>query len=253
MSSEIVTLAWDGDIAVITVNNPPVNTINKPVREAMMAAMTAIDARPNAKAVVLVCEGSTFFSGADIGEFSGPPQEAAYREMFGRLERLPVPVVVGMHGTVMGGGLEIALAGHYRVAVPGTRFGLPEVTLGIIPGAGGTQRMPRLIGVERTLEFVIGARPVDVATGIQWGFLDAARRRRNQERHDWPCEVPGRRRQGSAAHVGAHGRSGQRDSRDSRKGARAGTQAIPEPPGGADRHRGDRGVRDQAVRGRSAL
>jgi enoyl-CoA hydratase/carnithine racemase len=92
------------------------------------------------RGIVLLCEGSTFFSGADIGEFSGPPKEEEYRNLFNAWEALEVPVVAAMHGTVMGGGLEIALACHYRVASPRTRFGMPEVTLGIIPGAGGTQR-----------------------------------------------------------------------------------------------------------------
>src|ERR1700730_4348735 len=173
MSSNIVTLAVDGDVAVVTVDNPPVNTITAGVREGLFAAVADIRARSGLKAVVLVCEGSTFFSGADIGEFSGPPKEAEYRELFRQIERLPLPVIAGMHGTAMGGGLKIALACHYRVAVPGTRFGFPEVTLGIIPGAGGTQRMPRLIGVEKTLDFIIAARPVDVATGVAMGFIDA--------------------------------------------------------------------------------
>jgi 3-hydroxyacyl-CoA dehydrogenase len=173
MSSSIVALALDGDIAVIAVNNPPVNTITASVREGLFRAIEKIRSSAALSAVVLVCEGSTFFSGADIGEFSGPPKEAEYRDLFRQLERLPIPVVVGMHGVVLGGGLEIALACHYRVAIPGTRFGLPEVTLGIIPGAGGTQRMPRLIGVEKTLDLIIGARPVDVATGIALGFIDA--------------------------------------------------------------------------------
>src|SRR3984893_1818329 len=173
MSSNIVTLVVEGDVAVVTVDNPPVNTITASVREGLFAAVADIRARPGLKAVVLVCEGSTFFSGADIGEFSGPPKEAEYRELFRQLEQLPMPVVAGMHGVVLGGGLEISLACHYRVAVPGTRFGLPEVTLGIIPGAGGTQRMPRLIGVEKTLDFIIAARPVDVATGVAMGFIDA--------------------------------------------------------------------------------
>ncbi len=173
MSFQIVTLAIDGDVAVISVNNPPVNTINAAVREGMFAAVADIRSRVGISAVVLVCEGSTFFSGADIGEFSGPPREAEYRDLFRQLEQLPVPVVAGMHGVVMGGGLEITLACHYRVAVPGTRFGLPEVTLGISPGAGGTQRLPRLIGVEKTLDLILAARPVDVATGIALGFLDA--------------------------------------------------------------------------------
>src|ERR1700732_2974083 len=173
MSVTPVTVTLDADVAVISVDNPPVNTITAAVREGLSAAIAGIRARAGTAAVVLVCKGSTFFSGADIGEFSGPPKEAEYRELFRQLEQLPMPVVAGMHGVVMGGGLEISLACHYRVAVPGTRFGLPEVTLGIIPGAGGTQRMPRLIGVEKTLDFIIAARPVDVATGVAMGFIDA--------------------------------------------------------------------------------
>jgi 3-hydroxyacyl-CoA dehydrogenase len=173
MSSNIVTMTVDGVVAVISVNNPPVNTLNAAVREGMFAAVADIRERKDIVAVVLVCEGSTFFSGADIGEFAGPPKEAEYRDLFRQLEQLPVPVVAGMHGVVMGGGLEITLACHYRVAVAGTRFGLPEVTLGIIPGAGGTQRLPRLIGVEKTLDLILAARPVDVAAGIALGFIDA--------------------------------------------------------------------------------
>jgi 3-hydroxyacyl-CoA dehydrogenase len=169
----IVTLEVTGGLAVITVDNPPVNTITAATRRQLFDALTDIRARTDIRAVVLVCAGSTFFSGADIGEFAGPPKEQEYRELFAELEALGVPVVAGMHGTVLGGGLEIALACHYRVAVAGTRFGLPEVTLGIIPGAGGTQRMPRLIGVENALDLILGARPVDVARALQLGFLDA--------------------------------------------------------------------------------
>ena len=173
MSTGPVTLGMDGNVAVITVDSPPVNTLNAAVRAGLFAAIQEITSRAGTAAVVLVCKGSTFFSGADIGEFSGPPKEAEYRDLFRLLEGLPIPVVAGMHGVVMGGGLEISLACHYRVAIAGTRFGLPEVTLGIIPGAGGTQRMPRLIGVEKTLELILAAKPVDVATGIKLGFIDA--------------------------------------------------------------------------------
>jgi 3-hydroxyacyl-CoA dehydrogenase len=168
----IVRVEQDGDIAVIVVNNPPVNTITAAVRSGLDAALLQLATLPGIRAVLLRCEGSTFFSGADIGEFNGPPREAEYREIFGRLEALSVPVVAAMHGTVLGGGLEITLACHYRVAAPGTRFGLPEVTLGIIPGGGGTQRMPRLIGIEKTLELILGARPVDTSQALALGFLD---------------------------------------------------------------------------------
>ncbi len=166
---DIVTLVVEDGIAVLSVNNPPVNTINAKVRAALSAAL---DGLPAAKALVLVCEGGTFFSGADIGEFSGPPKEAEYRALFNRFEDLPIPVVAGMHGTVMGGGLEIALACHYRIAASGARFALPEVTLGIIPGAGGTQRLPRLIGIEATLDMVLGAKPVDASRALELGFVD---------------------------------------------------------------------------------
>ena len=168
----VVSVAYEDGIAVITVSNPPVNTIDAAVRTGLSQAIGEIEARQGLAAVVLLCEGSTFFSGADIGEFAGPPKEEEYRHLFNRFEALTVPVVAAMHGTVMGGGLEIALACHYRVAAAGARFGLPEVTLGIIPGAGGTQRLPRLIGVEATLEMIIGARPVDTAKAMESGFID---------------------------------------------------------------------------------
>src|SRR6266571_5305373 len=173
MLKDLVQVACQADIAVISVDNPPVNTITAAVRAGLARGLDQVAGLAGVNAVVLRCEGGTFFSGADLGEFNGPPKEAEYRALLGRFEALPVPVIAVMHGTVLGGGLEIALACHYRVAVPGTRFGLPEVTLGIIPGAGGTQRMPRLIGVEKTLDFIIGARPADVPTGIGMGFIDA--------------------------------------------------------------------------------
>jgi len=173
LKSNPVSVSLDRDIAVISVDSPPVNTISATVREGLFAAIAEVRARPGLAAVVLVCRGSTFFSGADIGEFSGPPKEAEFRDLFRQLEQLPVPVVAGMHGVAMGGGLEIALACHYRVAVPDARFGLPEVTLGIIPGAGGTQRLPRLIGVEKTLDLILAGRPVGVAAAIDLGFIDA--------------------------------------------------------------------------------
>jgi 3-hydroxyacyl-CoA dehydrogenase len=169
----IVHVEQDDDIAVVVVNNPPVNTITATVRSGLDAALSQLASLSGIRAVLLRCEGSTFFSGADIGEFNGPPKEAEYREIFGRLEALSVPVIAAMHGTVLGGGLEITLACHYRIASPGTRFGLPEVTLGIIPGGGGTQRMPRLIGIEKTLELILGARPVDTSQALALGFLDA--------------------------------------------------------------------------------
>ena len=204
MTSNIVTVSIEDGVAVISVNNPPVNTINAGVRAGLFAALAELRAREDIAAAVLVCEGGTFFSGADIGEFAGPPKEVEFRDLFRQLEQLPIPVVAGMHGVVMGGGLEIALACHYRVAVAGTRFGLPEVTLGIIPGAGGTQRMPRLIGVEKTLDLILAGRPVDVAAGIALGFIDA--------------EIPSDARSGALAFARALVRDGAGPRRTSDRG-----------------------------------
>lgn len=170
--SNVVTVEVDNGIAVITVNNPPVNTITESVRIGLNDALDEIATTQNIQSVLLLCEGSTYFSGADINEFNGPPKEAEYRDLFLRLENINVPVVTAMYGTVMGGGLEIALACHYRLADELTRFAFPEVGLGIFPGAGGTQRMPRLIGIERTLEMVIGTKPISVVEAMDWGFLD---------------------------------------------------------------------------------
>ncbi|MES1263208.1 MAG: 3-hydroxyacyl-CoA dehydrogenase NAD-binding domain-containing protein [Peristeroidobacter soli] len=172
MSSQVVRVERDGELALIVVQNPPVNTITAEVRAGLRAALETIRSAGDVRAVILRCEGSTFFSGADIGEFSGPPREVEYRLLFNDLEALGVPVVAAMHGTVMGGGLEIALACHYRIAAPTTRFALPEVTLGIIPGAGGTQRLPRLIGAERALDFILSAKPVGTEQAKEMGFLD---------------------------------------------------------------------------------
>jgi len=172
MSTEIVSVRVIDGVAVIAIDNPPVNTITAAMRDGLASAVLQVRSRGDVRAVALVCRGSTFCSGADIGEFAGPPKEAEYRALFSSIENLPVPVVAGLHGVAMGGGLELALACHYRIAVAGARFGLPEVTLGIIPGAGGTQRMPRLIGVEQTLELILSARPVDAATAAKLGFID---------------------------------------------------------------------------------
>jgi 3-hydroxyacyl-CoA dehydrogenase len=171
--SSVVRVERDGELALVVVHNPPVNTITADVRAGLREALGNILRSSDVRAVLLLCEGSTFFSGADIGEFSGPPKEAEYRELFNGYEALNVPVVAAMHGTIMGGGLEIALACHYRVAAPSARFGMPEVTLGIIPGAGGTQRMPRLIGLDGALEMILSARPVDAAKAQALGFVDA--------------------------------------------------------------------------------
>lgn len=170
--NEVVRLEIDKNIASILVNNAPVNTIDANVRDGLNKALDLIEKDSSLKAVLLLCEGKTYFSGADIGEFNGPPKEEEYRNLFLRFENLQIPVITAMYGTVMGGGLEIALACHYRIALTGTRFALPEVTLGIIPGAGGTQRMPRIIGIEKTLDMVVTAAPCSAEEGKSLGFID---------------------------------------------------------------------------------
>ena len=183
MSSQCVRVERDGELALIVAQQSS-RSIPSPrdVRAGLRRALEEIRSARDIRAVVLMCEGSTFFSGADIGEFSGPPREAEYRTLFNGFEALEVPVIAAMHGTVMGGGLEIALACHYRIAAPATRFALPEVTLGIIPGAGGTQRLPRLIGAERALDLILSAKPDQRAAGEGAGFPRRDRRRRSENR-----------------------------------------------------------------------
>ena len=170
--SSIVSVERDGDVAVLVADNPPVNAITQGVRDGLRAALTQLTGQADVKAIVLTCAGRTFFSGADINEFFGPPKEAEFRDLFAQLEGQKVPVVAVLFGTALGGGLEISLACHYRVASPTARVGFPEINLGIIPGAGGTQRMPRLIGAEATLDMIFSGAPIAARDGAHLGFID---------------------------------------------------------------------------------
>ena len=161
-----------GDVGLLLINSPPVNALSHAVREGLVQGVAALNADPAVKAIVLACRGRTFCAGADVAEFGKPKREPSLQAAIAALEASAKPIVAAMHGTVMGGGLEIALACHYRVAAPTTRFALPEVTLGIIPGAGGTQRLPRLIGAERALDFILSAKPVGTRRRKTLGFLD---------------------------------------------------------------------------------
>lgn len=168
----IVELQRHGDVAVIVVDNPPVNTITAAARAALNGAMDALASQVWARALVLRCEGRNFFTGADIAEFSGPPKEAEFRALWARFENCGIPTIAAMHGSAIGGGLELALSFHYRVAAPSAKFLLPEVTLGIIPGAGGSQRLPRLIGLEPALRMIFDAKPVDAGKALGLGLID---------------------------------------------------------------------------------
>jgi 3-hydroxyacyl-CoA dehydrogenase len=172
--SEVVSIAMQGEVAVVTVDSPPVNTLSREVRAGLKAAFESLRGRSDVKAVVLACAGKTFLSGGDMREFETGVQEPGYHEVLRLIEDSPVPVVAALYGTVMGGGLETAIACHYRVAQEGTRLGLPEITLGIIPGAGGTQRMPRLIGLEPALDMMLSAKPLSVAEAQKVSLVDTA-------------------------------------------------------------------------------
>ncbi len=169
--SSVVSYALDDEIGVITVNNPPVNALSHPVRQGLLDAMSA--ARQDAsRAVVIVCEGRTFIAGADITEFGKPPAEPLLPELLDTIEASAKPVVAALHGTALGGGFETALAAHYRCAVAGAKVGLPEVKLGLLPGAGGTQRTPRLAGVAAALDLMTSGNPIGAEAALEHGLID---------------------------------------------------------------------------------
>jgi 3-hydroxyacyl-CoA dehydrogenase len=169
-----ITTSRRGDILIVTSNNPPVNALGHAVREALVAAMDEADSDEAVKAVVIVCQGQTFFAGADISEFGTPKsfQPPVLPQVVDRIEACTKPVVAAIHGTAFGGGLEVALASHYRVAVPSAKLGVPEVKLGLLPGAGGTQRLPRVAGVRKALEMAATGNPIGAKEASEVGLVD---------------------------------------------------------------------------------
>ena len=167
-----ITTRKDGDILVVTSDNPPVNALGAEVRRGLAAAIAAAAEDASVKAVVIIGAGRTFFAGADITEFGKPMQEPGLPEVVDRIEASAKPVVAAIHGTALGGGLEVALACHYRVAVPSAKLGLPEVKLGILPGAGGTQRLPRVVGVEAALPMIVSGDPIPAKKAEAIGLID---------------------------------------------------------------------------------
>ncbi|WP_209426529.1 3-hydroxyacyl-CoA dehydrogenase NAD-binding domain-containing protein [Pararhodobacter sp. SW119] len=167
-----VRYAAEGKIAVICIDNPPVNACSQPVRAGLMDAMQRFADGPE-KVAVIYGAGRTFVAGADIKEFGKPPMDPMLPHLVDTVEQQEKPVVCVLHGTALGGGLELALGAHYRVALRGTRVGLPEVTLGILPGAGGTQRLPRLIGLLPAAEIFTSARQVGAEEALELGIVDA--------------------------------------------------------------------------------
>ncbi len=168
----VVDLRRDGDVAVITIDSPPVNALSYAVRAGLRDALEKARDDAAAASVVIACAGRTFVAGADITEFGKPPRAPSLHEAIAAIEETGKPVVAALHGTTLGGGFELALGCHYRVAAPGTRVGLPEVKLGILPGAGGTQRLPRLIGPERALQLIVTGEPARVEDLAAEGVVD---------------------------------------------------------------------------------
>jgi len=171
MMSDAIEYERSGDIAVLKANNPPVNALGQAVRQGLIDGIERAEA-DGAKAVVIYGAGRTYFAGADIREFGKPPLEPYLPDVCNRLEASPLLVVSAMHGTALGGGLEIALSTHFRIAVPSAWMGLPEVHLGLIPGATGTQRLPRLVGVEKALDVMTTGRQVGAREAADLGLID---------------------------------------------------------------------------------
>src|ERR1700738_3049265 len=167
-----VDLRRDGEIAIVTVDNPPVNALKHEVRAGLTEALrqTAEDAA--VKGVGIAGSARPFVAGADIPEFAKPPQAPGLGEVIAAIEAMSKPVVAALHGTALGGGFELALACHFRVAVPSARVGLPEVKLGLLPGAGGTQRLPRLIGPEKALKMIVTGEPIEAREALADGIVD---------------------------------------------------------------------------------
>jgi 3-hydroxyacyl-CoA dehydrogenase len=168
----VANLAVEGEIGILSINSPPVNALSQQVREGIVKGMKEAVDNSAVKAVVLICEGKTFIAGADITEFGKPPQAPSLVDAEDAIENSPKPVIAAIHGTALGGGLEVALCCHYRVAVPSAKCGLPEVNLGLLPGAGGTQRLPRIVGVEQALDMVTSGKHVPAPAAHKAGLVD---------------------------------------------------------------------------------
>ncbi|MBS0374175.1 MAG: enoyl-CoA hydratase/isomerase family protein [Proteobacteria bacterium] len=169
-----MTVTRDGAVGLVEIEHPPVNALSQPVRAALLAAIETLDADPDVAVIVVHGRGRHFIAGADVREFDAGPQPPLLNDVLLRLEACSKPVVAALHGTTLGGGAELALASHYRVATPDLSFGLPEVKLGLLPGSGGTVRLPRLVGVQRALDLMLGGQPIGIAEAMALGIVDEA-------------------------------------------------------------------------------
>lgn len=169
--NDVTELTRDGDVAVITLDSPPVNALSSVVRDGLWEAFRQAN-ESDATSIVLICAGRTFIAGADITEFGGAAKGKGLGEVQNMMESSSKPVVAAIHGTALGGGLEVALCAHYRIAVPSAKCGLPEVNLGLLPGAGGTQRLPRIVGPQKALEFMTAGTHVPAPACLEMGLVD---------------------------------------------------------------------------------
>ncbi len=170
--NDVVKLENNDGIAVVTVDNPPVNALSAAVRRGIYEAIRSAGSDPAVTAIVLTCAGRTFIAGADITEFGKPPQSPGLTEVISEIENCPKPVVAAIHGTALGGGLEVALGAHFRVATKDAKLGLPEVKLGLLPGAGGTQRLPRAVGPELGVRMIVTGDPIGAAEALKNGLIE---------------------------------------------------------------------------------
>lgn len=168
-----VSIERDGEIGIVLADNPPVNALSTAVREGLLRAVESLDGDASVAAIVIACKGATFFAGADIREFGQAPRQPVLPDLINRIEACSKPVIAAVHGTALGGGCEIALGCHVRVADNRARMGLPEVKLGLLPGAGGTQRLPRLIGPQAALDIIVSGDPVSAGRALELGMVDA--------------------------------------------------------------------------------
>jgi 3-hydroxyacyl-CoA dehydrogenase len=170
--SQLVSTRRDSGVAVITVDNPPVNALKRDVRAGIRDAFIAARDDAAIEAIILTGAGRTFIAGADITEFGKLPQAPSLIDVIKEIDTITKPTIAAVHGTPLGGGLEITLACHFRVAAPDTRLGLPEIKLGLIPGAGGTQRLPRLVGIDRAMGMILSGDPIPAKDALAAGLVD---------------------------------------------------------------------------------
>ena len=170
--NDVTNFGTDSNIAILTLNSPPVNALSAQVREGLHEGIKKAKNDKSVEAIVLICKGRTFIAGADITEFGKEPQGPSLFEALDMIENSNKPVIAAIHGTALGGGLEVALTCHYRIAIPSAKCGLPEVQLGLLPGAGGTQRLPRVVGVEKALQMVTSGQHVSAKECLEMGLVD---------------------------------------------------------------------------------